>query len=52
MKLYVVYAKFNGKWFRKKAFETEREARIEMQKQVYLWYAEAATVEVEEGELK
>lgn len=44
---YTVYAKFNGKWKKIKTFDDRKAAKIEMRKQVYLWFAEAATVERE-----
>jgi hypothetical protein len=46
---FVVYAKFNGKWVRiKEEFNSEIAARREMRRQVYLLYAEAATIEKED----
>lgn len=47
MTKYTVYAKFNGKWKKIKTFDDCKAAKIEMRKQVYLWFAEAATVERE-----
>lgn len=47
MTKYTVYAKFNGKWKKIKTFDDCKTAKIEMRKQVYLWFAEAATVERE-----
>lgn len=44
---YTVYAKFNGQWKKIKTFDNRKAAKIEMRKQVYLWFAEAATVEEE-----
>lgn len=45
MVTYTVYAKFNGQWKKIKTFDDYKSAKIEMKKQVYLWSAEAATVE-------
>lgn len=47
MTKYTVYAKFNGKWKKIKTFDDCKTAKIEMRKQVYLCFAEAAAVERE-----
>lgn len=44
---YVVYAKFNCKWVKVKEFTDLRSANRAMREQVYLFGAEAASVEKE-----
>ena len=44
---YVVYAKFNKKWVKIREFVNLKDANHEMRKQVYLFNAEAASVEKE-----
>jgi len=46
--MFVVYAKFNHKWIRIKAFEKLEDANKEMREQVFLFKAEAASVEKED----
>ena len=46
--MYTVYAKFNHKWVKIKSFTELKDAKIEMRKQVYLFNAEAASMERED----
>jgi len=46
MEKYQVWAKFNGKWKLIETFDNSRLAKRKMRELVYLYYAEAATIEV------